>query len=372
MTPYQRRRNPYVNRMIQDMQIRNFAASTIDAYTWHVNKFCQHFGKTPEELGLEEIRQYQIYLVNEKRSSWSAFNQAVCGLRFLYEVTLGKPWAVQHIPFGKRPKKLPVVLSDQEASRLIECTENPKHRTVLLCCYAAGLRLAEATHLKVADIDGQRAQIRITSGKGSKKLRARLAQTARRPAGLLAAPPPQQLSFPWADSGRATLVAHDSESVSPVGGAGRDQEHRHAAHAETFVCDEHARSGSRCVDDQQAAGALQFRHHDDLSACATPALRTLAQPHRLAAGAAVSAVGRASAGEQDQGQRSGRCFATADGCEHGAGRHTASGRGGSSAAARGNSAGAADPATDFGTAAASEAQSSPRVIDLIRQFAPRF
>ena len=171
MTPFQRRRNPYVNRMIQDMQIRNFAASTIDAYTWHVDKFCQHFGKMPDELGLEEIRQYQIYLVNEKRSSWSTFNQAVCGLRFLYEVTLGKPWAIQHIPFGKRPKKLPVVLSDQEASRLIECTENPKHRTVLLTCYAAGLRLAEATHLKVADIDGQRAQIRITSGKGSKERR---------------------------------------------------------------------------------------------------------------------------------------------------------------------------------------------------------
>ena len=171
MTPLERRRNPFVNRMAEDMQIRNFAASTIDSYTWHVDKFCQHFGKMPDELGLEEIRQYQIYLVNEKRSSWSSFNQAVCGLRFLYEVTLGKPWAIQHIPFGKRPKKLPVVLSDQEASRLIECTENPKHRAVLLTCYAAGLRLAEATHLKVVDIDGQRAQIRITSGKGSKERR---------------------------------------------------------------------------------------------------------------------------------------------------------------------------------------------------------
>ena len=74
MTPFQRRRNPYVNRMAEDMQIRNFAASTIDSYTWHVDKFCQHFGKMPDELGLEEIRQYQIYLVNEKRSSWSTFN----------------------------------------------------------------------------------------------------------------------------------------------------------------------------------------------------------------------------------------------------------------------------------------------------------
>jgi site-specific recombinase XerD len=171
MTPFQRRRNPFVNRMAEDMQIRNLAASTIDSYTWHVDKFCSHFGKMADELGPAEIRQYQIFLVHEKKVSWSSFNQAVCALRFLYEVTLGKPWAIQHIPFGKRPKKLPVVLSDQEASRLIECTQNLKHRMVLLCCYAAGLRLAEATHVKVADIDGQRAQIRVTSGKGSKERR---------------------------------------------------------------------------------------------------------------------------------------------------------------------------------------------------------
>jgi len=171
MTPFKRRQNPYINRMAQDMQIRNLAANTIDTYTWHVDKFCSHFGKMPEQLGLEEIRQYQLYLVNEKKASWSSFNQAVCALRFLYEVTLGKPWVIKHIPFGKRPKKLPLVLSDQEASQLLQCTHNLKHRTVLLTCYAAGLRLAEATHLKVADIDGQRAQIRITCGKGNKERR---------------------------------------------------------------------------------------------------------------------------------------------------------------------------------------------------------
>ncbi len=171
MTPYDRRRNPYINRMAEDMQIRNLAASTIDSYTWHVDKFCSHFGKMPEELGLDEIREYQIYLVNEKKSSWSSFNQAVCALRFLYEITLGKPWVIKHIPFGKRPKKLPVVLSDQEASKLLQCTHYLKHRMVLLTLYAAGLRLAEATHLQVADIDGPRAQIRVRLGKGSKERR---------------------------------------------------------------------------------------------------------------------------------------------------------------------------------------------------------
>jgi integrase/recombinase XerD len=171
MTPLERRNNAYVHRMAQDMRIRNFAASTIDSYTYHVDKFCSHFGQPADQLTLEHIRDYQLYLVNEKKVSWSSFNQAVCALRFLYEVSLGKPWMIRHIPFGKRPKKLPVVLSDQEASQLIQCVAHLKHRMVLLTCYAAGLRVSEATHLRIADIDGQRQQIRVTSGKGRKERR---------------------------------------------------------------------------------------------------------------------------------------------------------------------------------------------------------
>ena len=169
MTPYSQRLTGCIRRMAEDMQVRNHAETTIDAYTFHVQKFCDYFGKPAEELGPEEIRTFQLYLVQEKKASWSSFNQAVCGLRFLYEVTLGKPWSVKHIPFGKRPKKLPVVLSDQEACKLIQCVSNPKHQHVLLTCYAAGLRLTEATHLKIAHIDGQRNQLRIAEGKGRKE-----------------------------------------------------------------------------------------------------------------------------------------------------------------------------------------------------------
>jgi integrase/recombinase XerD len=168
MTPYKKRLNKYIQRMAEDMAIRNFADATIDAYTYHADKFCQYFGKTADQLGPEEIREYQLYLVNEKKASWSSFNQAVCGLRFLYEVTLKKNWAVRHIPFGKRPKKLPVVLSDEEAASLLACVENPKHRAVLMTCFAAGLRLREATHLKIEHLDGRRAQLHIVAGKGSK------------------------------------------------------------------------------------------------------------------------------------------------------------------------------------------------------------
>ena len=169
MTPYKKRLNKYIQRMAEDMQVRNFADATIDAYTYHADKFCQHFGKMANKLGPEEIREYQLYLINEKKVGWSTFNQAVCGLRFLYEVTLKKKWAVKHIPFGKKPKKLPVVLSDEEASRLLSCVSNPKHRAVLMTCYAAGLRLSEATNLRVQDIDGRRGQLHIIAGKGRKE-----------------------------------------------------------------------------------------------------------------------------------------------------------------------------------------------------------
>lgn len=168
MTPYKKRLNKYIRRMAEDMKIRNFADATIDAYTYHADKFCRHFGKTADQLGPEHIREYQLFLVNEKKVGWSTFNQAVCGLRFLYQVTLKKPWAIQHIPFGRRPKKLPVVLSNEEATRLLSCVANPKHQAVLTTCYAAGLRLSEATNLKVQHIDGDRGQLHIVGAKGSK------------------------------------------------------------------------------------------------------------------------------------------------------------------------------------------------------------
>ena len=96
-------------RMIQDMQIRNLSPRTIECYIYHVACFAKHFGRSPEALGPEQVRQYQVYLVQEKQASWSSFNQTVCALRFLYGTTLRRPWPVTQIPFAKKPKKLPVV-----------------------------------------------------------------------------------------------------------------------------------------------------------------------------------------------------------------------------------------------------------------------
>ena len=161
--------SPIAQRMAEDMLVRNLAQRTIDSYTYHVERFSKHFGRPLDELGPEEIRQFQLYLIEDRKASWSSFNQAVCGLRFLYHITLPRPWAVQQIPFGKRPKKLPTVLGAEEVSRLIACVPAFKHRTVLLTQYAAGLRLSEATHLQVSDIDSSRMQLNIRQGKGSKQ-----------------------------------------------------------------------------------------------------------------------------------------------------------------------------------------------------------
>ena len=161
---------PLRQRMTQDMQIRNLSPRTIECYTYHVGCFAKHFGRSPDQLGAEEVRAYQVYLVQHKHASWSSFNQAVCALRFLYGVTLKQSWPVVQIPFAKRPKKLPVVLGPEEVQRLLACAKPLKPRVLLTTIYAAGLRLEEATHLELRDIDpGAPGLLRVACGKGAKE-----------------------------------------------------------------------------------------------------------------------------------------------------------------------------------------------------------
>jgi site-specific recombinase XerD len=154
--------------MTEDMQVRNFSPKTQCIYLEQVTKFANHFGKSPALLGQEEIRSYQVYLVEDRRVCWSTFNQTVCALRFLYSVTLGKDWSIKHIPFPKREKKLPIVLSLQEMSQFLESISNIKHRAILMTAYSAGLRISEVAKLKIGDIDSQRMVIHIRQGKGHK------------------------------------------------------------------------------------------------------------------------------------------------------------------------------------------------------------
>jgi site-specific recombinase XerD len=154
--------------MLEDMKVRNLSPKTQEAYVTQVVRFAKHFGKSPEHLGLEEIRAYQVYLVNEKRVSWSLFNQTVCALRFLYRTTLDRQESIEHIAFPRQERKLPVVLSLSEVNKFLEAVGNIKHRAIMMTAYAGGLRISEVVKLRVADIDSQRMVIHIRQGKGHK------------------------------------------------------------------------------------------------------------------------------------------------------------------------------------------------------------
>jgi integrase/recombinase XerD len=160
---------PLRRRMTQDMQVRNFSPNTQNSYVQQVSLFARHFSKSPEVLGPEEIRSYQVYLTNERKLATSSILIAVSALRFLYKVTLHRDWCLEDvIPAPKKPQKLPIVLSPQEVLRFLSCVESFKHRTILTVCYAAGLRISEAVRLKVTDIDSERMVIRVALGKGQK------------------------------------------------------------------------------------------------------------------------------------------------------------------------------------------------------------
>jgi site-specific recombinase XerD len=159
---------PLRQRLIHDLQIRNRSPRTIECYVAQVAAFARHFGRSPELLDQEHVRQYQLYLLHEKRASWSLFNQTVCALRFFYKVTLPRDWAVTHLPYGKRPHKTPCVLSRAEVRQLLSCATRPVQRILLTTLYAAGLRLSEGLHLQVPDIDSARMLLHVRSGKGQR------------------------------------------------------------------------------------------------------------------------------------------------------------------------------------------------------------
>jgi integrase len=158
---------PLRRRFVEDLTLRNYSPRTIERYVALVARFAAHFGRSPEELGVEELRVFQLHLL-EKRVSWSHFNQAVSALRLLYRLTLGKPDLVAKMPYGKRPKTIPCVLSTDEIVRLLAAARPGRDRILLQTAYALGLRLDELIHLQVGDIDGDRHVVHVRRGKGAK------------------------------------------------------------------------------------------------------------------------------------------------------------------------------------------------------------
>ena len=156
-------------RMMEDMQVRNLSRHTQDSYLLQVSQFARHFAKSPALLGPEDIHAYQVYLTNEKKLAPRSVQVTVAALRFLYRVTLGLDWDFDRIiPCPKAPKTLAVILSPEEVLHFLGCIESFKHQAILTTCYAAGLRISEATRLKPEAIDRQRMVLRVEQGKGQK------------------------------------------------------------------------------------------------------------------------------------------------------------------------------------------------------------
>jgi integrase/recombinase XerD len=153
-------------RMLEDLQIRHYSPITIRVYLHSVSEFAKHFRKPPDQLGPEHIRQYQLFLIKENHASQSTCVQLVCALRFLYTHTLHRKIQIERIPFPRRERRLPLVLSREEVKALIEAARTLRHRTLLATLYGGGLRVSEVTQLKVADIDARRSALWVRQGKG--------------------------------------------------------------------------------------------------------------------------------------------------------------------------------------------------------------
>jgi site-specific recombinase XerD len=158
---------PLRQRLIHDLQLRNYSPRTVECYVRAVAHFARHFGRSPEHLDAEHVRQYQLHLLAQK-ASWSRFNQVVCALRFFYGVTLQRQGLVVMIPYGKKPRSLPCVLSPDEVRCLFAAVNLPWFLMLLQTTYACGLRLGEILRLRVTDVDSARMVIHVRCAKGRK------------------------------------------------------------------------------------------------------------------------------------------------------------------------------------------------------------
>lgn len=156
------------DKMTMEMELRNLSSKTIKSYMWYMTDFTRTCGKSPADMSEEEIRKYLYHLKFKKKVSWSSTNVAYSALKFFYTKVLEREWNISKIPRPKSEKKLPIVLSCSEVKNILDAISNLKRRVILMTIYSTGLRINEATHLKIMDIDSSRMMIRVEQGKGKK------------------------------------------------------------------------------------------------------------------------------------------------------------------------------------------------------------
>lgn len=159
---------PLRQRMIEKLQLKNYSPKTQQMYVAAVAHFALHCHRSPDELGSSDIHDWQLYLKDVRKVSWSAFNVEMCGLRFFYRQVLDREEVIPRLGFMRKAKTLPVVPSPEEVCRFLDAIEDDRCRMLLSVAYGCGLRLQEATRLEVGDIDSERMVIHIRQGKGKK------------------------------------------------------------------------------------------------------------------------------------------------------------------------------------------------------------
>lgn len=159
---------PLRQRMIEELQLRNYSPKTVSAYVAAVAHFARHFGRSPDQLTGEEIRSWQLHLRDVRQVSWSGFNIAMCALRFFYREVLRRDDLVPRLTFMRRERPLPVVPSADEVCRFLEAVPVASYRMLLTVSYGCGLRLSESVRLELRDVDSARMVIHVRRGKGRK------------------------------------------------------------------------------------------------------------------------------------------------------------------------------------------------------------
>ncbi len=154
--------------MLEELQRRNYAETTINSYLRTVEEFSRRFNCSPDRLGPRHIREYQAELFQKRKFSPNTVAQRLAALRFFYTKTLKKVWSIEETPYPKKTLHMPTILSQEEVARLIDAARLPFHRTLLMALYATGLRRAELARLKVSDVDSKRMVIHVRGGKGRK------------------------------------------------------------------------------------------------------------------------------------------------------------------------------------------------------------
>ena len=161
---------PLRQKMIEDMQLRGLADRTQKSYLFAVYQLARHYQKSPDQINEEELRQYFLFLKNDRHASRSTCTINLCGIKFFFQHTLGREWKFFEFVRPPKEKKLPVVLSRDEVRRVLGCVHLQHYRVCLTMIYSCGLRLREGTHLQVKGIDSERKLIHIHFGKGQRSL----------------------------------------------------------------------------------------------------------------------------------------------------------------------------------------------------------